>query len=109
MLAVILNKWNSILFKRDYTNSWRYPSLSLHGIEGAFSAPGAKTVIPAKVHGKFSIRSVPNMEPERITELVTKYLNDEFAKLGSKNKMTVECIHGAKPWVSSPDHWNYGL
>lgn len=23
----------------------RYPSLSLHGIEGAFSAPGAKTVI----------------------------------------------------------------
>lgn len=27
----------------------RYPSLSLHGIEGAFSAPGAKTVIPAKV------------------------------------------------------------
>ena len=34
----------------------RFPSLSLHGIEGAFSAPGAKTVIPAKVSGKFSIR-----------------------------------------------------
>ena len=36
----------------------RYPSLSLHGIEGAFYAPGAKTVIPAKVSGKFSIRYV---------------------------------------------------
>lgn len=23
----------------------RYPSLSIHGVEGAFSAPGAKTVI----------------------------------------------------------------
>lgn len=34
----------------------RYPSLSIHGIEGAFSSPGAKTVIPAKVSGKFSIR-----------------------------------------------------
>jgi Cys-Gly metallodipeptidase DUG1 len=34
----------------------RYPSLSLHGIEGAFSGVGAKTVIPAKVGGKFSIR-----------------------------------------------------
>lgn len=34
----------------------RNPSLSLHGIEGAFSEPGAKTVIPAKVSGKFSIR-----------------------------------------------------
>lgn len=34
----------------------RYPSLSLHGIEGAFHGVGAKTVIPAKVAGKFSIR-----------------------------------------------------
>lgn len=34
----------------------RMPSLSLHGIEGAFYGPGAKTVIPAKVSGKFSIR-----------------------------------------------------
>jgi Cys-Gly metallodipeptidase DUG1 len=34
----------------------RMPSLSLHGIEGAFSGIGAKTVIPAKVSGKFSIR-----------------------------------------------------
>jgi Cys-Gly metallodipeptidase DUG1 len=36
----------------------RQSSLSLHGIEGAFSGPGAKTVIPAKVSGKFSIRCV---------------------------------------------------
>ena len=36
----------------------RHPSLSIHGIEGAFSAAGAKTVIPAKVSGKFSIRYV---------------------------------------------------
>jgi hypothetical protein len=34
----------------------RMPSLSLHGIEGAFYGSGAKTVIPAKVSGKFSIR-----------------------------------------------------
>lgn len=34
----------------------RYPSLSLHGIEGAYSGPGVKTVIPAKVTAKFSIR-----------------------------------------------------
>ncbi|PVU87297.1 hypothetical protein BB559_006113, partial [Furculomyces boomerangus] len=42
----------------------RYPSLSVHGIEGAFYDPGSKTVIPASVKGKFSIRTVPNMEPE---------------------------------------------
>ena len=36
----------------------RQPSLSIHGIEGAFYGSGAKTVIPAKVTGKFSIRFV---------------------------------------------------
>ena len=36
----------------------RNPSLSLHGIEGAFSGVGAKTVIPAHVMGKFSLRLV---------------------------------------------------
>lgn len=34
----------------------REPALSIHGIEGAFHGVGAKTVIPAKVGGKFSIR-----------------------------------------------------
>lgn len=53
----------------------RYPSLSIHGIEGGFSAPGAKTVIPAAVHGKFSIRLVPDLTPSAVNALVTEYLN----------------------------------
>ena len=36
----------------------RMASLSLHGIQGAFDGPGSKTVIPATVIGKFSIRFV---------------------------------------------------
>lgn len=86
---------------------WRYPSLSVHGIEGAYSAPGAKTVIPAKVIGKFSIRTVPNMEIERTNEIVAKYVQDEFAKLGSKNTLKVYPQHTGKWWVASPDHWNF--
>uniref|UniRef100_A0A1I8BKJ6 M20_dimer domain-containing protein n=1 Tax=Meloidogyne hapla TaxID=6305 RepID=A0A1I8BKJ6_MELHA len=39
---------------------WRQPSLSVHGIEGAFYGKGTKTVIPAKVIGKFSIRVIPS-------------------------------------------------
>ena len=31
---------------------WRFPSLSVHGIQGAFAEPGSKTVIPRKVTGK---------------------------------------------------------
>ena len=52
---------------------WRYPSLSLHGIEGAFSGSGAKTVIPRKVVGKFSIRLVPNMTPEVVSEQARRH------------------------------------
>lgn len=85
----------------------RYPSLSLHGIEGAFSAPGSKTVIPAAVSGKYSIRLVPDLTPEAVAALCTKYLEAEFAKLGSKNKLTIETLHGGKPWLSDPNHWNY--
>ena len=86
---------------------WRNPSLSLHGIEGAFSAPGAKTVIPAKVIGKFSIRTVPDMESEKVTEAVIKYIKQLHAKLGSKNKLDISLQHDGKWWVASPSHWNF--
>ncbi len=55
-------------------------------MEGAFSGPGSKTVIPAKVIGKFSIRIVPNMTPEKVNEVVCKYLNELWTKRHSPNK-----------------------
>ncbi|KAI0305354.1 CNDP dipeptidase [Multifurca ochricompacta] len=85
----------------------RLPSLSLHGIEGAFYGAGGKTVIPAKVAGKFSIRLVPPQTPDNVHPLVIKYLHDEFAKLGSKNTISVESLHGGKPWVEDYKHWSY--
>ncbi|KAK3307786.1 glutamate carboxypeptidase-like protein [Chaetomium strumarium] len=93
--------------KRTLMARWRYPSLSLHGIEGAFSAPGAKTVIPAKVIGKFSIRTVPDMDIDKTNEAVYRYVEDVFKKLGSKNNMKVYAQHTGKWWVASPKHWNF--
>ncbi|KAL1919861.1 uncharacterized protein VTP21DRAFT_1793 [Calcarisporiella thermophila] len=86
---------------------WRYPSLSVHGVEGAFYSSGEKTVIPACVTGKFSIRTVPNMNPEKVTEIVTKFVEQEFERLGSKNKLAITCGHAGPSWVTSPNHWNY--
>ncbi|KAL5594415.1 hypothetical protein BROUX41_001348 [Berkeleyomyces rouxiae] len=86
---------------------WRYPSVSLHGIEGAFAAPGAKTVIPAKVIGKFSIRSVPNMEIDKTNELVCKFVEERFAALKTKNTLKVYPQHCGNWWVASPKHWNF--
>merc|ERR1719180_116038 len=86
---------------------WRYPSLSLHGIQGAFSDAGAKTVIPRKVIGKFSVRIVPDQDPEQIVSLTEGYLRKLWAKRGSPNKMTASMFHGGRCWVSDPDHPNY--
>jgi nonspecific dipeptidase len=86
---------------------WRYPTLSLHGIEGAFSGKGAKTVIPAKVIGKFSMRLVPDQDPIVIEKLVKDHLTWEFEKLNSPNKMEVEMVHGSGAWLSDPKHPNF--
>lgn len=55
----------------------RYPSLSVHGIEGAFYGTGGKTVIPAKVTGKFSIRFAhlyANLFYDRLTRVAGSFL-----------------------------------
>ncbi|CAL7935327.1 unnamed protein product [Xylocopa violacea] len=86
---------------------WRNPSLSIHGIEGAFSEPGAKTVIPGRVIGKFSIRTVPSMTVEDTLEKVIKYVNKKWAERGSPNTMNVSMLHGGRTWSENPNHPNY--
>ncbi|XP_043923053.1 cytosolic non-specific dipeptidase-like isoform X2 [Protopterus annectens] len=83
---------------------WRYPSLTIHGIEGAFSGAGTKTVIPAKVIGKFSIRQVPDMDPLQVEKQVIEYLDKKFAELKSPNKMKTTMVIGAKPWLTDPNN-----
>lgn len=86
---------------------WRFPSLSIHGVEGAFSSGGAKTVIPSKVIGKFSIRTVPNIESAKLDQIVIDFVNAEFAKLGSPNTATCELIHDGAYWVSDPHNASF--
>lgn len=87
---------------------WRFPCLSLHGIEGAFSEPGAKTVIPAKVIGKFSIRIVPDQTPEFVTKCVFDYVNQKWSERGSCNQMIVSGDEDSAPaWVADPNNANF--
>ncbi|XP_005990781.1 beta-Ala-His dipeptidase [Latimeria chalumnae] len=86
---------------------WRYPSLSIHGIEGAFSEPGTKTVIPAKVIGKFSIRQVPNMDPQVVKKQVTEYLQTVFTARNTPNKLKVTMVIGVKPWLANVNNSHY--
>lgn len=92
----------SILMSR-----WRNPALSIHGIEGAYSGPGTKSVIPKKVIGKFSIRLVPNQEPKKVDQLVIDYVTKKWSERKSANNFKVYADHGGKPWMSDPEHPHY--
>ncbi|KAJ7338626.1 hypothetical protein JRQ81_012528 [Phrynocephalus forsythii] len=84
-----------------FSHLWCLPSLSIHGIEGAFYEPGIKTVIPSRVTGKFSIRQVPHMDLSKVEHQVKEYLEGVFSKRKSPNKLTVSMQMGAMPWVAN--------
>lgn len=85
----------------------RNPSLSLHGIVGASSGMEAKTVIPPRVTGKFSIRLVSPQTPDDVKAKVETYLLSEFAKLNTKSVLEPIRMEGGLPWVEDYKHYNY--
>uniref|UniRef100_A0A0K2UGE7 CNDP dipeptidase 2 (Metallopeptidase M20 family) [Megachile rotundata] n=1 Tax=Lepeophtheirus salmonis TaxID=72036 RepID=A0A0K2UGE7_LEPSM len=86
--------------------TWRYPSLSIHGIEGAFSDTGAKTVIPKKVIGKFSIRIVPDLTVEKTADLVQRHLKKEYEQLNTPNIIDLK-FEGSESWITSTQNKNF--
>jgi len=54
--------------------TWARPTLEVHGIPGGFTAPGAKTVIPARASAKVSMRLVPNQDPDDILKKYTDFV-----------------------------------
>jgi Cys-Gly metallodipeptidase DUG1 len=40
---------------------------------------------------------------------VVKYINDEFKKIGSKNRMECVLTHGGEPWIVSLAHWQRAI
>ena len=75
----------SLKFCKCFTVSYGSFESILPGIEGAFDGAGAKTVIPRKVNGKFSIRIVPNMTPEEVEQKVKTHLEKVHKERGSPN------------------------
>lgn len=81
-------------------NRWRFPSLSIHGIEGGYSGSGFKTVIPGSATGKFSIRLVPGQDASVVEEAVTKVLQERFKALNSGNELTITSS-GSNAWMAN--------
>src|ERR1035438_357350 len=73
--------------------TWARPTLEVHGMPGGFTAPGAKTVIPARASAKVSMRLVPNQDANDILKRFKNYVK----KLTPKGIQT-----NIKVWSSGP-------
>lgn len=60
--------------------AWVRPTIEINGIAGGYAGSGFKTVIPAKAHAKISCRLVPGQDPEKIGELVSRFLKENAPK-----------------------------
>lgn len=80
------------------------PTIDVNGIWGGYTGEGSKTVLPAKAYAKISARLVPNQDHEKITELLSDYLQTTAPK-----SVTVKVTphHGGNPYVTLMDSIEY--
>ncbi len=73
---------------------WARPTFDVNGLVSGFTGEGAKTVLPSIARAKFSMRLVPDQDPDRIAELARKFLLDV-----APDTVEIEILkhHGAKP------------
>lgn len=73
-------------------SGWTRPTLEINGLNGGYSGPGFKTVIPARSMAKVSCRLVPNQDPHKIGNMVSSYIQSRVPE-GIKCTVTV---HGGE-------------
>ncbi|WP_457629650.1 dipeptidase [Oceanithermus sp.] len=75
---------------------WARPTLDVNGMGSGYQGEGSKTVIPAEAFFKFSMRLVPDQDPEKIADLTEAYLREI---LPEGYAMEVIRYHGGDPVV----------
>lgn len=79
---------------------WARPTLDVNGLLCGWTGEGAKTVLPSKAMGKFSMRLVANQDPKKIEALVSEHLHKICPPTV---KLDVRPLHGAMPVLVPSD------
>lgn len=61
-------------------NNCFMPTLEINGMSGGYTGQGFKTVIPAKAVAKISVRLVPHQDPEKVAQLIERFLKRHLVK-----------------------------
>ena len=81
--------------------TWARPTLEVHGIAGGYTAPGAKTVIPARATAKVSMRMVPDQDPEKIVAAFKQFVKDHTPQ-GIETQVRI--LSAGPAIMVNPDH-----
>ena len=73
---------------------WARPTFDVNGLLSGFTGEGAKTVLPSWARAKFSMRLVPDQDPEKISRIVQSFLREI-----APPTVEIEILshHGGKP------------
>ncbi len=77
---------------------WSRPTCDINGLWGGYTAPGAKTVIPAQASAKLSFRLVPDQDPGRVLAGLEDFLE---ARTPADCRFEIT-THGRSPAIRLP-------
>jgi acetylornithine deacetylase/succinyl-diaminopimelate desuccinylase-like protein len=80
---------------------WSRPTLDVNGMWSGYTGEGSKTVLPSFAAAKVSMRLVPSQDPDEIFRAFEAHVRSLAPKAVN---VVVKDLHGAKPWITSPDH-----
>jgi len=72
------------------------PSFDICGIWGGYTGTGSKTVLPSRAYAKISCRLVPHQQHERISQMMSEYLQSIAPACV---KVNVTPLHGGQGYV----------
>lgn len=85
--------------ERGYTTLERNacrPSFDICGIWGGYTGTGSKTVLPSRAYAKISCRLVPHQQHERVSQMMSEYLQSIAPACV---KVNVTPMHGGQGYV----------
>jgi di- and tripeptidase len=84
-------------------NRWRYPYVCVHGIQTSHPEPhGTVAAISRFCSATLSIRTVPDQDNRKVTQLFERHLRESFEKLNSHNQLSIEVISSGNWWLGDP-------
>ena len=85
--------------KQSLLARWREPNLTIHQYK--VSGPDG-SLVSGHASSHLSMRLVPGQEVDSVAKALTWFLQREFERLESQNKLSVRIDNKAEPWLGDP-------